>query len=751
MSGSIEDAEAQQTSPVGEFSRLVTQLVGQEVAPVATALAAFTEGEEVLALVGFDIPVDDRPEHASGVRIGTPAIATALSLRFERMKAQIELHPQANLLFAAFDVSQSSPWVETMRGVAEFLRSENGQPRRAVLAISQESLTSARHQEFRKVLSEQLVTHIVFAKNPGGLSSAPQVLIRCEPIANSVQPRVQVASLSRDVRSGRRLADELANTSSGKRPERGAFRLSPLPAPESPWDLAHLDGERADLMDQAAEARGVRRLDDVVEVVMARPQQARDTAGLAGGEPLLTAGLIRDRLPRLSELALKTVGERATRIAAGDVVGRTLAPQHWAVADQELHGVAVGTGVILLRNKGLVSPGLLAAYLKSSTAQRLNIPVGSAMQQLRRQDLVAVPVPDLAAIEQTAGSESLREIDQAIDELDGLISGLKQRRDQAFRSFDQALVGQELQEAADEARLVKSQLQRQQEVARAFQDVYPYPVARALRQFRQQQEPLAQHAAVIRLIESILVTLGSTAAAWAHAAEATAVDVHQLGELANKWKSGGPSLGHWLGAIDGVGRLARSRGVDAYGLADATRRLKGGRGLLSDLAELVTWRNSTAHGGAPRSGIEARNSVEAILNTMNSALEGAALLAETQWLLVERADWQRKGNSFAVQARSLTGDHPDFEWTEFVSSVPRASGVVYLRHEQTESCVAMSPFVSVDVCEACSVEEIYYVDRITDIRGGLRSFTTGHKREAGALRDEILDCFPVPELKTSNT
>ncbi len=63
----------------------------------------------------------------------------------------------------------------------------------------------------------------------------------------------------------------------------------------------------------------------------------------------------------------------------------------------------------------------------------------------------------------------------------------------------------------------------------------------------------------------------------------------------------------------------------------------------------------------------------------------------------------------------------------------------------------MSPFVSVDVCEACSVEEIYYVDRITDIRGGLRSFTTGHKREAGALRDEILDCFPVPELKTSNT
>jgi type I restriction enzyme M protein len=192
-----------------------------------------------------------------------------------------------------------------------------------------------------------------------------------------------------------------------------------------------------------------------------------------------------------------------------------------------------------------------------------------------------------------------------------------------------------------------------------------------------------------------------------------------------------------VSSLDAVGAYARKNGVEALGLADATRRLKGGRGLVPDLDALVSWRNSVAHGGAPRSPAEADESVQEIVPRLNSALEGSTALASAQWTLVHRADWDRHRSLFDVAGRSLTGDHPDHEWIDFTSPQPLAPDLVYVRSPEEDELVLLHPLIAFGVCQTCRNEEIYYVDRILENRAVMRSFTTGHKLDSNTLHEEL--------------
>jgi hypothetical protein len=163
---------------------------------------------------------------------------------------------------------------------------------------------------------------------------------------------------------------------------------------------------------------------------------------------------------------------------------------------------------------------------------------------------------------------------------------------------------------------------------------------------------------------------------------------------------------------------------DIVGLRDATRRGKGGSGLLADLEVLLQERNRWAHGARPRSAIEAGLRVLEIGPALERAIDQVLPLAGSPWLLTQSSSFQRD-RRFSVSALRVMGDHPEFERTHFESALPLLDETFYLI--TTGGPIDLTPLVVMRYCETCRRPEVSYADKLDDKHGlALKTFANGH-------------------------
>ena len=269
--------------------------------------------------------------------------------------------------------------------------------------------------------------------------------------------------------------------------------------------------------------------------------------------------------------------------------------------------------------------------------------------------------------------------------------------------------------------------------SRTFRDALPHPVARALRQFEQEPDPVARVMAAQRLGGALVQTLGCLAAAWSASSNQRLPALSRFGE---KLRRQGPSLGDWLAVLRESGEAARRQGADALGLATATQPRKGNKGLVRDLEALIQERNDAVHGDSPPTTGEATARLAVLEPLLESALAGTSVLKDQEWLLVDRSDWNRGREAYQISATVLLGDHPDFERRQLWVKEPTESGLVYVRQGHG-TLLQLHPFVTVRDCATCHSRELWLVDRVSQSSAKLRSFTTGHKAESDYLAEEI--------------
>lgn len=261
----------------------------------------------------------------------------------------------------------------------------------------------------------------------------------------------------------------------------------------------------------------------------------------------------------------------------------------------------------------------------------------------------------------------------------------------------------------------------------------PHPIARAWRQYELQSEPLGRFQEGQRLAGVVVQTLGCLAAA---SSAADAPGSSALMQLAGKLRRQGPSWGDWLAVIREAGDVARRQGSDPFGIGKGTATRKGGRGLITDLEDLIAARNDTAHANGPSSVGEATARLSVVEPQLESVLKSLLHLSLNEWLFVDRCDWRRKQEAFEVSATRLMGDHPDFERTQVWVKDPAESNVVYIiPHEGP--LLPMHPFLSVRDCEQCHNSELWVLDRVSSSTVKFRSLTTGHKSTAASLAAEV--------------
>jgi hypothetical protein len=228
--------------------------------------------------------------------------------------------------------------------------------------------------------------------------------------------------------------------------------------------------------------------------------------------------------------------------------------------------------------------------------------------------------------------------------------------------------------------------------------------------------------AVRRASEALTVVLGATATAWARHYGVTTVQLHGLQAA---FFGGGVSLGHWQQAVGSIERPMSSHPHALPGMADALRLGKGGSGLVADLKELVEERNRWAHGGAPRTNLEAAELLEGVVPVLLRALERAQFLSDCPWILTNDVKLRRREGDFQIHASGAMGDHPDFEHTTFTSPQPLAEDVFYLR--TPDGALDLTPLVVMRPCPTCHQPEVAYADKVDDRDGvALKTFDRGH-------------------------
>lgn len=161
------------------------------------------------------------------------------------------------------------------------------------------------------------------------------------------------------------------------------------------------------------------------------------------------------------------------------------------------------------------------------------------------------------------------------------------------------------------------------------------------------------------------------------------------------------------------------------GVGEATRSRRN-RGLLPDLEALLEVRNAVAHRRGPRNAAAAAEQLPELESRLMSALASSALLVDIEWVLVQRADWDRRQGRYIVNALSLMGDHPDFERAQFNSREPLQPGLLYARGRPHAPLLLLDPFVALLDCPFCQNAEVYFPDRRQGGGTRLMNITTSH-------------------------
>lgn len=151
---------------------------------------------------------------------------------------------------------------------------------------------------------------------------------------------------------------------------------------------------------------------------------------------------------------------------------------------------------------------------------------------------------------------------------------------------------------------------------------------------------------------------------------------------------------------------------------------------------LLQERNLWAHGGGPHNKVEAAERTATLLPTLERAIQSAAFLSQTPWILVRDARLRRRDGDFEVHGGRAMGDHPDFENVSFVANEPWAEDVFYLHAPWGP--LDLTPLVVMRNCPTCHQPEVAFADGL-DERKGVRykTFDRGHLVFDPAMADEL--------------
>ncbi|WP_138757344.1 hypothetical protein [Modestobacter altitudinis] len=719
---------------VSGWRKVLEGLGGSQAAPVLEALLQPEREDRIIVAFGVDLPEPadgelDRGFEPEDADNPVTAFVSASPLRLRR---QLTLHSDATAFVGVLPMPLASgppPSDDALLVLAEAVAVADRPLQRAVVAVPYHVISSARMEQLRTRLLDLVhVSDVIRVPWPSGLLGQQQVLLRLEPRMPSDAEPTRFASLTRDNRQGTRLADVLRTARGGAAP---ATQFSEgfsarLPA-GAPWVEEALHPERLSLIEAAHRSARNVPLSELATVRSGRP------AGRAEAmEPMLAAKAVAPALPDLASLPIEPVAGRATRLQGGDIVGRDMRPYVWAVVPAELDGVVAGNGTLVVRPEDPAMGDYLVAFLRSSVASRLLPPMGTVMPRLRRADLEALPVPytdiEMATKAAAHASRVLKVREQVLNIVEDLNSAL----DDAFTTSDGAEVAARVAQVAERATVTEQALLRQEEPTQSYQDVYPHPIARSLRQMKLVEDPLQRYDASVRAAEALLATLGAVAAA---SAVSSQLQVTGAADWFSALDSRGLSPGHWLKLLRDVGEASRRADLDPFGVGEATRSRRN-KGLLRDLDALVEIRNGVAHRRGPRTAAAAAEQLPELEDLLNSALAGSALLSQMQWFLVERADWERRQRWHIVKALSLMGDHPDFERAEFGSTEPLEPGLLYGRLSSGR-LLLLDPFVAILHCPSCQHAELYYPDRQHGGSTRLMNLSTTHSIDSERLARDL--------------
>jgi type I restriction enzyme M protein len=504
------------------------------------------------------------------------------------------------------------------------------------------------------------------------------------------------------------------------------------------YDLM-IDRYRASGDGTTRSAKGTWRLGDIAEVfsgsVAAAQLSQEDSPDGPIEKRVLHPSLLSSLLPDIEILPVNTgTREPKLRLTKGDIVGRDLAAnRNWSVLPSGYEGVQAGQGILVvrLRDKS-ISAEYVAAYLSSSQAER-EFPKYGVIPRIRRAGLLDIMIP---ACDGDAGSirAAISRLSEGALEAVRIQEALQESKAKIFEAGTPAKRRATLEKAADFSSLIAQNLRRQSEPYKVFQETYPYSTARAVRKFVHSISPAEKHEAALQCAESLVLSLGIFSLA--QAANSGRQQIPDVDRWMMSVSQGGVSLGEWVGVIRAVGADARENGEAAGGLAEATAPVKGGKGLLADLGELVNRRNKIRHGAGPRTRAEIDKSLEGLEHLIFSSLSSSTFLARNRWVYVDRLRWMPSMGKYQVLGLALMGDHPDFEPFEFQSDLPLADDSLYILTRQNE-IIPIFPFCVLSDCPACLAPELYYPDRLTRKTALLKSLDRGHELENEAIFEAL--------------
>jgi hypothetical protein len=719
---------------------LLETIYGPQPGAVVAALAGASANEKVLLGVGFELPAQPA-EPDVGMMLGpTTDLGSRIvvSAKPDRLKGQLAANEDASLLVLPLEDSVLSVEAgESLDLVAGFLGGE--QTRRALLSVPLWLLDSRYSSAERDYISKTFnVTDLVRVPYRSGIVDREHALLRC--VAQRQPSRsTRFIVLTRDARRSNQIAEAVSAGVNGAESFDVGFDVR-LPEFE-PWNEGHLHPERGELQAKAMASERVARLDELACVLVSETLRTQDdinypfeveayamdpiiesgTESVEEGQVLFNSAIIAS-LPELHSLPFRNYADTVTRLERGDIVARPDVPSAWYSVPDEYEGVIAGPELVIIRGTPEVIRDFTLTFLNSRVVWRL-LPAPVTVGDLARLPL---PQPDPEAF--SSAIRSLRTIAETESAVVSHLRELQIARDSSFTPLDGNEVAARLQEASERALVLRTAFARQDDSSRTFRDVYPYPVARAVRQFEQSSGHLESYNSALRVVESLIVVLGSISAAWAIAAELTPPS---LRSLLLKFSANGPAFGDWLAVLRDVGAHARKAEHDPVGVGEATRSRGKNRGLLHDLEKLLSERNDASHGRGPRNSGSARERMAEVEAWLTSALSGSALLSDSRWVVPDRADWTSIERRFRISALSLMGDHPDFERVEFERSEPMESGIVYLLPREGPP-LELAPFLSLLDCEQCQHPELYFVDQLRDAGARLVSLSTPHTITATA-------------------
>ena len=252
---------------------------------------------------------------------------------------------------------------------------------------------------------------------------------------------------------------------------------------------------------------------------------------------------------------------------------------------------------------------------------------------------------------------------------------------------------------------------------------FPYPVARAARAVQTTQDPLEQYQYLIDLGEHLTLTLGMLSASWLRSYSPADQALQRLHEA---FHLRGVSQGHWLEVVRAAERAMAKSANGVPGFVEGVRVRRGGEGLIKELNVVLSERNQAAHGARPHNRAEAAVRTAALTLPITEAVDYAAFLTETPWVLVESVSLRRQDRRWSVRLRRAMGDHPDFDVSNDVLDSPLVNDTFYvMAHPEP---LDLTPMLVMRYCEQCRQPEVCHADRVDEQAGVcLKSFARGHQ------------------------